>query len=163
MESTDIERNDKESADVVQLVRETEKEMPEGLQNIMPCGLDSPHGEHSWRVPGRSDGALDQGEPFATCEGVAAPVVEDLGTYAGMFAEYLHEQRHWIGPAQQPLVFHVRKLCQKLDADPNASASYASAYLQAISRLDKQRPGNTQPAGAAGDLPGQASIFDELD
>ena len=92
-----------------------------------------------------------------------ASPADELGSYADMFAEYLTAQRHWIGPAQQPLVFHIRKLCRRLDTDDDAPASYASAYLQAISRLDKQRPGNKQPAGSDGDLPGQGSIFDELD
>ena len=131
--------------------------------DIRACGVDTAHARHSWAIPGTR--RLDGTQQLATCPGVE-PVDQAgdaLGSYADMFAEYLTAQRHWIGPAQQPLVFHIRKLCARLDSDPDAPASYASAYLQAISRLDKQRPGNKQPAGSDGDLPGQGSIFDELD
>lgn len=139
MEVTDIDRNEKDSAGVEQL-----------------------HDENVPAEPARcAHGAI--AELCPSCSKPDEPPADDLGSYDAMFATYLHEQRLWIGAAQQPLVFHIRKLCRRLDADPEASASIASAYLQAISRLDKQRPGNTQPAGAAGDLPGQGSIFDELD
>jgi hypothetical protein len=117
-----------------------------------PCGLETPHGRHQLGVAG------------GTCPGVAErPPLDDLGTYESMFDQYRRDQRHWIGPAQLPLVFHIRKLCRKLDADPDAPASLSSAYLQALHRLERQRPGSKEPAGAAGDLPGQGSIFDELD
>lgn len=103
-------------------------------------------------VAGGGD-AADLGEPAG----------DELGTYKAMLDQYLRDQRHWIGPAQTPLVFHLRKIGAKLDANPDSPASLSSAYLQAFHRLDRQRPGNTQPAGAAGDLPGQGSIFDELE
>ena len=91
------------------------------------------------------------------------PASDQLGTYAAMLDQYLRDQKHWIGPAQTPLVFHLRKIGAQLDERPDAPASLSSAYLQAFHRLDRQRPGATAPAGAAGDLPGQGSIFDELD
>lgn len=156
MQIDGLAQNETDSAGAQQLANENEKEVPADLANERPCGVAGLHNPHSWRVPGGD---------YATCPGVAAdePIADDLGTYDAMFATYRHEQRHWIGPAQAPLVFHIAKLCRKLDADPDAPASLSSAYLQAIQRLDRQRPGNTQPAGAAGDLPGQGSIFDELD
>jgi len=83
----------------------------------------------------------------------------DLGGYADMFEEYLGGSK-WIGPAETPLVFHLRKLCRQLDAEGLDKAAMSSAYLQAFSRLDKRRPG----APPAGDGFGpQSSIFDELD
>lgn len=88
------------------------------------------------------------------------PTAPDDETYAGMLAEYLGGAT-WIGPSELPLVFHLRKLCRQLDADGLDKAALASAYLQAFARLDKRRPGAPPPV--PGDLPGQGSIFDELD
>ena len=85
--------------------------------------------------------------------------VQRAETYSDMFAEYLDEQ-HWITPAHLPLVFHLRKLCAQLDDGGLEKAALASAYLQAFSRLDRHRP-DARPT--PGDLPGQGSIFDELD
>lgn len=139
--------------------------IPDELAPELACGLDRPHPSHSWRVPGGADalGPEYDASPFATCPGVEHQAGDELGTYTAMFNEYRREQRAWLGPAQTPLVFHLAKLCAKLDASPDAPAALSSAYLQAFQRLDRQRPGHTQPAGAAGDLPGQGSIFDELD
>ena len=133
-------------------------QLAELVERVEPCGLDAPHGRHRYAADVR--GAWGD----VWCAGVAAPVVEDLGTYAGMFAQYLEDQNLWIGKAQQPLVFNIRNLCQRLDAEQAGSASFESADLQAVSRLDRQRPGN-QAAGVAGDPKGagQGSIFDELD
>lgn len=83
----------------------------------------------------------------------------DLGTYSEMFAEYVAASP-WITPAESPLVFHLRKLCVQLDANPDAPAAVSSAYLQAFSRLDKRRPG--APSSGPTD-PDQTSIFDHLD
>lgn len=130
----------------------TEQQLRDSLQALGWCGLDHPHGEHR------------HGEQ--TCPGWTAPSepADPLGTYVGMFDAYLAEQRLWIGPVHAPLVFHIKKLCRRLDQDADAPASFASAYLQAISRLERMRPGAAQPKPGAGDpLGGQSSIFDELD
>jgi hypothetical protein len=84
---------------------------------------------------------------------------EDL-SYSTMFREYLAGQ-NWIGAAEVPLVFHLRRLCQQLDASPDAPAAVSSAYLQAFSRLDRRRPGGS-PGGALDD-PGQTSIYDHME
>lgn len=89
---------------------------------------------------------------------------DELETYAAMFDAYLVEQRLWIGAPHKPLVHHIRKLCRRLDSDPEASASMSSSYLQAITRLERMRPGSAAPKPGAGDqLGGQTSIFDELE
>lgn len=143
--------------------KQTEPETPESKTDSAGetrwCGLESRHSRHPLGP---------RGDASATCPGVddsalPEPPADDLGTYTAMIDQYRADQKHWIGPAQLPLVFHIRKLCQKLDADPDAPASLSSAYLQALHRLERQRPGSKEPAGAAGDLPGQGSIFDELD
>lgn len=115
-----------------------------------PCPIAGAHPRHIVGPPASP----------ATCPGRPEEAVEDPLSYAAMLREYLDGQT-WIGPAQQPLVHHLKVLCRKLDRDPEAPASLSSAYLQAVSRLDRQRPG-AAPA-VAGDLPGQRSIFDELD
>jgi hypothetical protein len=89
-------------------------------------------------------------------------------TYVAMFAEYLAEAT-WITPADKPLVFHARKVCAQLDrqisVDGVTQAAKDSAYLQAVERLNKRRPG-AAPAPARDNsrdpLEGQTSIFDEL-
>ena len=90
------------------------------------------------------------------------PAAGGLPSYLEMFEDYLAGQ-DWIGPAETPLVFHLKRLCQQLDRDPLAPAAVSSAYLQAFSRLDRRRPG-AQPAGD-GLIPAgaQRSIFDEMD
>lgn len=89
--------------------------------------------------------------------------IAEFETYSDAFSEYLDNQ-DWITPAELPLVHHVRRLCKELDAVGLDKAALASAYIQGIERLERRRP---RPAGAAGgipgDLPGQTSIFDELD
>lgn len=89
-------------------------------------------------------------------------------TYVSMFADYV-KAATWIQPADAPLVFHARKVCQQLDRQIRnegvTQAAKDSAYLQAVERLNKRRPG--VPAGPARDtsrdpLEGQGSIFDEL-
>ena len=81
-------------------------------------------------------------------------------SYTEMLEQYVGGQ-DWIGPAELPLVFHLRKLCAQLDADGLDKAALASAYLQAFSRLDKRRPGAPQPP--EGWHPNQTTIFDEID
>lgn len=83
---------------------------------------------------------------------------KDSTGYAEMLAEY-EQTATWIGPADLPLVFHLRKLCAQLDAAGLDKAALSSAYLQAFSRLDKRRPG-AKPDHTD---PHQTSIFDELD
>lgn len=85
---------------------------------------------------------------------------KDFGGYVEMLAQYEAEQK-WIKPADLPLVFHLRQLCTQLDSAGLNNAALAGAYLQAFARLDKRRPGASAPV--PGDLPGQGSIFDELD
>ena len=89
------------------------------------------------------------------------PATDDgLGGYAEMFEEY-RSASPWIGPAELPLVFHLRKLCRQLDASGLDKAAMSSAYLQAFARLDKRRPG---AAGDAGDGlgPQLGFTFDEM-
>lgn len=141
--------------DSTESAEEPEKEFPGTAGDARhECEFGAtPHGRHI-------TGPLDA--PVA-CPGVDAPA-DDVPTYGAMFASYLVAQKDWIGPAQLPLTHHIRKLCQKLDADPDGPAALSSAYLQAISRLDRQRPGNTQPKPGDGLSPAgdQPSIFDEL-
>lgn len=93
---------------------------------------------------------------------------ENEETYVAMFAEYLKEAT-WITAADKPLVFHARKVCAQLDrqirAEGVTQAAKDSAYLQAVERLNKRRPGAapTPARDTSRDpLPGQESIFDEL-
>lgn len=86
---------------------------------------------------------------------------ETIPTYREMFAEYLGTEKAWIGPGDLPLVHHIKSLCRQLDSAGLDKASLASAYLQAVAQLHKRRPGARPPV--PGDLPGQGSIFDELD
>lgn len=92
------------------------------------------------------------------------PEPDPVESYVDMFREYLADQ-DWIGAADRPFVFHVRKICQQLDqAGSDAKPALASSYLQALSRLDRRRPapasgyGGTEPVD-----PAQRSIYDELD
>jgi len=87
---------------------------------------------------------------------------DDFPTYSETFAEYLDSQSEWIGPAEALLVHHVRALCRQLDRDGLDKAASASAYLQAVERLDRRRP---RPGGGGGQPvdPDQTSIFDHLD
>jgi len=90
-------------------------------------------------------------------------VADSAETYAGMFAAYV-DGADWLRPDDQPLVFHVRKLCHQLDKalerDGSVNAAKDSAYLQAIERLNKRRP---SPSGAGGADPNQTDVFDFLD
>lgn len=88
---------------------------------------------------------------------------DDDVTYSEMFAEYLGTESEWIGPADLPIVHHIKKLCRRLDRQGLDTASLASAYLQAVERLHKRKPGTQPRPPVPGDLPGQSSIFDELD
>lgn len=84
----------------------------------------------------------------------------DFPTYSEMFAEYLGTESGWIGSAELPLVHHIRKLCEQLDAEGLDKAAMSSAYLQAVERLDKRRPRKVAPADRD---PGQTDIFDFID
>lgn len=89
--------------------------------------------------------------------------IAEFETYSDAFREYLDNQ-DWITPAELPLVHHCRRLCRQLDADGLETAALASAYIQGIERLEKRRPKSAGGGGGIpGDLPGQTSIFDELD
>ncbi len=142
-----------------------EKENKAGERDLIAERIETESAIDNFATAGEpeSSGGIDQlgSRELLAAEDAAAG--GDLGTYGDMLREYLRDQRHWIGPAQRPLVFHLLKIGQQLDANPGAPASLSSAYLQAFRRLDLQRPGNKEPAGAGGDLPGQGSIFDELD
>lgn len=83
-------------------------------------------------------------------------------TYSAMLADYLDGQG-WIGPADLPLVFHLKKLCAQLDRDGLDKAAHSAAYLQAFTRLDKRRPGAQPGPADDGGIPGQTNIFDFLD
>lgn len=89
--------------------------------------------------------------------------IAEFETYSDAFREYLDKQ-DWISSAEWPLVHHVRQLCSQLDAAGLDKAALASAYIQGIERLERRRPKQAGAAGGIpGDLPGQTSIFDELD
>lgn len=85
-------------------------------------------------------------------------------TYSQMFAEYVESQEWLKAPELMPLVFHARKLCRQLDTmierDGTAQAAKDSAYLQAVERLHKRRPG---AAPADPGVPGQTDVFDFMD
>ncbi len=87
-----------------------------------------------------------------------------LTTYSEMFSEYVQAESTWL-KSSDPLVFHLRKLCgvldQQLKTDGEATGPMNTAYLQALTRLERKRP--TGPAPSGGPLEGQTSIFDELD
>lgn len=80
-------------------------------------------------------------------------------TYVAAFAEYLDEQE-WITAAEKMYVLHIKKLCARLDAEADAPAALNSAYLQALSRLDRRRPA---PHPAPGSDDDQTDIFDFID
>lgn len=93
------------------------------------------------------------------------PIAADSAeTYSGMFGAYV-DGADWLRPDDQPLVFHVRKLCQQLDKalerGESVNAAKDSAYLQAIERLNKRRP--AAGGGAGGTDPNQTDVFDFLD
>lgn len=83
-------------------------------------------------------------------------------TYSETFQEYLDSQ-DWIGAAEAPLVHHVKALCRRLDAAGLDQAAMSSAYLQAIERLNKRRPGPRNSGGSDGGDPAQSDIFDFID
>ena len=91
------------------------------------------------------------------------PDLTEFETYEDMFREFL-DKADWLTDADLPLVHHARQLCRQLDAAGLDKAAMSSAYIQAIAHLERRR-GKTGPAGGGipGDLPGQGSIFDELD
>lgn len=88
---------------------------------------------------------------------------ETMPTYSQMFEEWSAGET-WIVPAD-PLVFHLKKLCAVLDAQlaksGEATGPMNTAYLQALTRLERKRPGATPPPGGE-QLAGQTSIFDEM-
>lgn len=135
-----------EGVDVDELIRDN-------LHKCAGCGLELDGDDQADRC-GDCAGDVDQADDDQ----------DELETYAAMFDAYLVEQRLWIGAPHKPLVHHIRKLCRRLDSDPEASASMSSSYLQAITRLERMRPGSAAPKPGAGDqLGGQTSIFDELE
>lgn len=87
--------------------------------------------------------------------------LDTFETYSAAFESYLEDGADWIGSAELPIVHHVRQLCIQLDSSGLDKAALASAYLQAVERLNRRRPSSSSPP-APGDLPGQGSIFDEL-
>lgn len=110
-----------------------------------PCG----HGSRTFA--GECDVCATEPEPS-----------EPDPTYLSMFREWVQEST-WIGPAERPLVFHLERLCKQLDRDPLAPAAVSSAYLQAFSRLDRRRPGATDPGDGLVPPGAQRSIFEEMD
>ena len=90
----------------------------------------------------------------------------EVETYSEMFDAYIFEQ-DWIGPADQPFVFHVRQLCRQLDsrvaAGAEVKAATWSAYLQAMTRLDRRRPDPTPSGDGLVPEGAQPSIFDTMD
>lgn len=90
-------------------------------------------------------------------------VSTDIPTYSEMLAEYLATEKAWIGTAELPLVHHLRKLCEQLDAEGLDKAAMSSTYLQTLERLDKRRPRPTRPADNPSADPAQSDIFDFLD
>lgn len=160
--SNEKSENEPDRVEQAQNVTEQGRRLANERDDLIAAGVDPAE----LAAPVAPDGVpADTSDPLGTRALLAAEqhaAGDDLGTYVAMFDQYRADQKHWLGPAQLPLVFHIRKLCAKLDADPDAPASLSSAYLQALHRLERQRPGSRQPAGSEGDLPGQGSIFDEL-
>lgn len=90
--------------------------------------------------------------------------VEQPTTYVAMFEQYVASLSSPT-PADQPLIFHVRMLCQQLDkmlgAKGAVDAASNGAYLQAVDRLHKRlTPATAAPSPAAQQVPGQTDIFE---
>lgn len=92
--------------------------------------------------------------------------IEAADTYVGMFAEYV-ESLGEIEPADRPLIFHARKICQQLDKqiakDGATLAAKDGAYLQAVERLNKRLSGPAPVPPGGPQVPGQTGIFDYLE
>jgi hypothetical protein len=90
--------------------------------------------------------------------------IPDYESYSDMFSGYLALEKAHIGTKDLPLVHHIRSLCKRLDVQGLDNAAMAGAYLQAVERLNKRiHPPASSGGGVPGDLPGQTSIFDELE
>lgn len=83
-------------------------------------------------------------------------------TYSEMLDVYLSESE-WISSADQPLVFHLRRLCKQMDdleaKGADVKAALSSTYNQTFERLDRRRP---RREGEPTD-PAQTSIFDHIE
>lgn len=117
------------------------------------CGVEATHDRH---VIGHAADPIH-------CAGYTSPE-DDVPTYAATVAAWL-EANSW-AKTYATLVHHAQVLARKLDkAGDDAPAATSSAYLQAISRLERMRPG-ANPAGEDGDgltPPGQQpSLFDPI-
>ncbi|MEJ7633246.1 hypothetical protein [Aeromicrobium sp.] len=84
-------------------------------------------------------------------------------TYAAMFDTYT-ATLGGVPASHQPLIFHVRKLCQQLDKQisgkGSTEAAKDSAYLQAVERLHKRLTPVTSPTPGPPSMPGQTDIFE---
>lgn len=85
-------------------------------------------------------------------------------TYVAMFDQYVQTLTK-IAPADRPLIFHARKICQQLDRQIEEGGSTLAAkdgaYLQAVERLNKRltnAPGPHDPEGGKG-VAGQDPLF----
>lgn len=123
------------------------------LDHAPACGVQLTHDRH---VAGPISNPIH-------CGGFVAPE-DDVPTYAKTIQDWL-EANSW-AKTYATLVHHAQVLARKLDkAGDDAPAATSSAYLQAISRLERMRPGASQ-AGDDGDgltPPGQQpSLFDPI-
>lgn len=89
-------------------------------------------------------------------------------TYVAMFDQYVADLGA-VAPADRPLIFHVRKLCQQLDklldGKGSTDAAKDGAYLQATNQLHKRltnAPAPHDPEGGKG-VAGQDPLFGYLD
>lgn len=117
-----------------------------------PCGKRETHDRHPF-------GPLDA---TRHCPGWTEPA-DDAG-YVDNLREWETENAAWVAKFG-PLLHHARTLAKRLDADPGAPVALSSAYLQAITRLEKMRPASAGgPVGDGLNPPGQqGSLFDPME
>lgn len=98
------------------------------------------------------------------CHGYDAPEDQELSYVAAL--QLWETENEWAGK-YGPLLHHARVLARKLDKNDDAPAALSSAYLQAITRLEKMRPASAGGGPTVGDglnPPGQQpSLFSPMD
>lgn len=121
------------------------------------CGVLATHERH----------VMGSAEHPIHCAGYTSPDDLEL-TYVAAFQ--LWETANAWCAKYGTLVHHARVLARKLDrAGDEATAATSSAYLQAISRLERMRPGAAQDDDDDGDGDGlkphgrQPSLFDPME
>lgn len=127
----------------------------QGAAPVGPCLLTNGRRPHDRHVFGPAAAPVH-------CPGFVDDQDDAGATYRSELAAW--EAENTWSSKYRPLVHHARVLARKLDADPDAPASLSSAYLQAITRLERFRPGAAGPVGDGLTPAGQQpSIFDAME